>query len=289
MKIQSKSIANIYFWSFLLTFLSGYSQIDNKQDFSEKVKIVLRQVGNELLLVNLDSTSLILPVKQIEENVFFISFQEELSFEPNQLVDIVKKNIVNTNLPTNYRVQVLQCSDNEVGYSYEVNIDEEKTIIPCAGRILPKNCYYIEVKFLKNTPFNNNPLFYLVFLFVFALVLVVLYRRRKKNLNSEIQLNYSNLGNFKFYPDQNKLIRERVEITLSKKECELLEIFVANKNKVVRREELTKRVWEDNGVIVGRSLDTYISKLRKKLQEDKAVKLVNVHGVGYKLEVNKVE
>jgi DNA-binding response OmpR family regulator len=46
-----------------------------------------------------------------------------------------------------------------------------------------------------------------------------------------------------------------------------------------------KRVWEDNGVFVGRSLDTYISKLRKKLLADDAIKLTNIHGVGYKLEI----
>jgi DNA-binding response OmpR family regulator len=76
------------------------------------------------------------------------------------------------------------------------------------------------------------------------------------------------------------------EITLSKKECELLEILVENKNKVVKREVLTKKVWEDNGVFVGRSLDTYISKLRKKLIVDDSIQLINIHGIGYKLEVN---
>jgi DNA-binding response OmpR family regulator len=80
-------------------------------------------------------------------------------------------------------------------------------------------------------------------------------------------------------------MQKAIEIALSKKECELLEIFVANANQVVKREELTKKVWEDNGVIVGRSLDTYISKLRKKLQKDNSIKLTNVHGVGYKLEI----
>ena len=95
------------------------------------------------------------------------------------------------------------------------------------------------------------------------------------------------LGSFIFYPEQNKLMQKAKEITLSKKECELLEIFVANENLVVKREDLTKQVWEDNGVIVGRSLDTYISKLRKKLQEDTSIKLTNIHGVGYKLEVKR--
>jgi DNA-binding winged helix-turn-helix (wHTH) protein len=46
-----------------------------------------------------------------------------------------------------------------------------------------------------------------------------------------------------------------------------------------------KRVWEDNGVFVGRSLDTFISRLRKILKPDSTIQLTNVHGVGYKLEI----
>ena len=75
------------------------------------------------------------------------------------------------------------------------------------------------------------------------------------------------------------------EISLSKKECELLAIFVVQPNSIIKRDELTKRVWEDQGVFVGRSLDTYISKLRKILKDDASLKLTNVHGVGYKLEM----
>ena len=81
------------------------------------------------------------------------------------------------------------------------------------------------------------------------------------------------------------MVKAAVEISLSKKECELLAIFIEKPNQIIKREELMKKVWEDNGVIVGRSLDTYISKLRKKLQDDTSIKLTNVHGVGYKLEV----
>ena len=81
-------------------------------------------------------------------------------------------------------------------------------------------------------------------------------------------------------------MQQATEINLSKKECELLAIFVVNPNQIIKRDELTKRVWEDHGVFVGRSLDTYISKLRKKLKDDKTIKFTNVHGVGYKLEVS---
>ena len=65
----------------------------------------------------------------------------------------------------------------------------------------------------------------------------------------------------------------------------MLTIFIAQPNQIIKRDELTKKVWEDNGVFVGRSLDTYISKLRIKLKADESVKLINVHGVGYKLEI----
>jgi DNA-binding response OmpR family regulator len=74
------------------------------------------------------------------------------------------------------------------------------------------------------------------------------------------------------------------KIAITRKECELLVIFAANLNQIVTREELTKKVWEDNNVFVGRSLDTFISRLRGKLKSDDSIKISNVHGVGYKME-----
>ena len=102
---------------------------------------------------------------------------------------------------------------------------------------------------------------------------------------NEDDSNCKKIGEFKFYPEQNKLIIQPTEIALSKKECELLKILIEKPNQIVKRDELTKRVWEDHGVVVGRSLDTYISKLRKKLKADNSIKITNVHGVGYKLEI----
>ena len=201
------------------------------------------------------------------------------------MVLIVKSSFDKAEFSKNYRVEVFRCSDNEVGYSYEINELKEKTIIPCAGRVLPKNCYTVKVKFLKSNS-TNNRLFYI---FV-PLILGIIYNRFKTNkeeisIIEENNKDHSQFGSFQFYPNQNKLIKEAKEIALSKKECELLEIFVANPNQIIKREELTKKVWEDNGVFVGRSLDTYISKLRKKLKEDDSIKLINIHGVGYKLEI----
>lgn len=267
-------------------FLNFSSSKNETEDFSEKVKVALREVGNQLLLAQKDSTSLVLPIKEITVNKYAISFEKELSFQPNILVNIVKSVFNKSSLSTNYRVEVIRCLDKEVAYSYEINELEEQTIIPCAGRELPINCYQIELRFLKKSSSNNSWLLYIFIPLILGILYRLFFNNQENDKVEEVSTkNHTVLGSFQFYPEQNKLVKKASEIPLSKKECELLEIFVANPNQTIKREELTKKVWEDNGVFVGRSLDTYISKLRKKLQEDKNIKLTNIHGVGYKLEI----
>jgi len=259
-------------------------------DFSEKVKISLRAVGNDLLLAHNDSTSLVLPVVEIAPNTYRLSFQNDLGFEPGQLIAAVTASFKKSSLPEFYRVEVIQCSDKEVAHSYQMSATKETTIIPCGQRKLPESCYIIEVKFttIEASFFGQYGLGLIIVFSVFIFVLLLLSNRKKKLATAALKEegSFATLGSFKFYPEQNKLVKEAVEIGLSKKECELLALFIENPNQIIKRDELTKRVWEDNGVIVGRSLDTYISKLRKKLQGDDSLKLTNVHGVGYKLEIH---
>ena len=254
---------------------------------SENVKVILRDVGHQLLLSNKDSTSLVLPVTELDKSKYRISFQNKLAIKPGNLVSIIQKNFKKTSLSSHYLVEVINCTTHEVAYSYKVKNTEENNIIPCNGRVLEENCYTIEISFKdqKTTESNQMILFVLVIV-VFMIITFLFYSRRKAPHFKTSNDQHTALGKFKFYPEQNKLVKEAVEIRLSKKECELLSIFIAKPNQIIKREELTKRVWEDNGVIVGRSLDTYISKLRKKLKEDTSIKLTNIHGVGYKLEVD---
>ena len=283
--MKIKAIKTSFSFLFFVLILSC-SGIENDK-FSERVKISFREVGNQLLLSNQDSTSLILPVIALKQSKYRLSFQEELSFEPSNLVSLMQTNFKKANLPRHYLVEVIQCADNEVAYSYEMSIDEENTIIPCISRDLPLNCYHIEVRFTKRVAslISGKTILYIGVLIGAVLLVFFAYRREKTLKNKTPNKDYIKIGSFQFYENENKLIKEAIEIALSKKECELLAIFVANPNQIITRDELTKRVWEDNGVIVGRSLDTFISKLRKKLSADNSINIENVHGVGYKLVV----
>jgi hypothetical protein len=258
-----------------------------ENDNSERTKVALRAVGNELLLSNGDSTSVVLPVMALEDNSYEISFENPLAFDPTALNHAMSETFDRAGLSKTYLVEVLQCSDGEVAYSYEIRRNKENNLIPCGGRLVPENCYTIQVHFSNQKIAAATSIWFyiLVFLVIAFLAFVffsryVAWNRGKRTDEAMI------LGRFRFFPEQNVLLKEAEEITLSRKECELLTIFVAHPNQVVKREDLTKKVWEDNGVIVGRSLDTYISKLRKKLQDDDTIKITNIHGVGYKLEIS---
>ncbi|MCB0442933.1 MAG: response regulator transcription factor, partial [Flavobacterium sp.] len=258
------------------------------ENFSELVKIALRDVGNKLLLANQDSTSLILPVKKLEESKYQLSFEKELAIYPDTLVQIVEESFQKANLPSHYQIEVKQCSDLEVAYSYLKNTTFEKNIIPCSGRNMPQKCYAVEVDFLEKNTTSTTKIIWIVLLLTSVLAAFVFYPKRKRiKQPSASNENGISLGKFQFYPEENKLKVKTIEISLSKKEVELLSLFIENPNKIIKREELSKKVWEDHGVFVGRSLDTYISKLRKKLSDDDSIKLTNVHGIGYMLEIKE--
>jgi len=279
-------LKNIFVLLILLCVLSCTKPSDSS--FSETIKVSLREVGHQLLLNNLDSTSVVKPIIEIDNDKYQISFENKLEIHPDSLVNIIKNILSKASLPQQYLVEVIQCKDLEVAYSYKVMESVDEGIIPCRSRKLKKECYTVTVWF-TNLPINKGEnYFLLIFITGIVFLLIVSFLFFKKKQHSKIQENDSNftsIGRYRFYPEQNKLTKEAIEINLSKKECELLAIFIAQPNQIIKRDELAKRVWEDNGVIVGRSLDTYISKLRKKLKEDDTIKLTNIHGVGYKLEM----
>ena len=288
-EIMSRKTIYSFITLIILLFLTRIltASGENNDAFSKRVKVTLRDVGHQLLHANNDSTSLILPIVKIEKATYKLSFQKQLSFEPSNLVRIVKNSFKKASFPEHYLVEVIQCTDHEVAYSYEMKYSEEKAIIPCKGRLLPQNCYTIVVKFIDKTTSSHIRLYLYIVIFISFLILQFFFFKKKPvKIIEDNNLAYASIGSFKFYPEQNKLVKEAEEISLSKKECELLSIFIENLNQIIKRDELMKRVWEDHGVFVGRSLDTYISKLRKKLKDDSAIKLTNVHGVGYKLEVS---
>ena len=92
------------------------------------------------------------------------------------------------------------------------------------------------------------------------------------------------LGKFLFEVKGQRLLLGSEVISLTDKECKILELLKKNFGEMIPRETLMQEVWINEGVITGRSLDMFVSKLRKKLSRDPELRITNIHGKGYRLE-----
>ena len=95
------------------------------------------------------------------------------------------------------------------------------------------------------------------------------------------------IGDYTFDVENYSLTHNNLEKVLTKKEAQILRILYKFKNQVAPRELILNGVWGHDDYFVGRSLDVFITKLRKYLKEDEKISINNVHGIGFKLEVAK--
>ncbi len=95
------------------------------------------------------------------------------------------------------------------------------------------------------------------------------------------------LGKLRFDRDRQLLHSRAGDRKLTSKESELLELLCAHRNEVVHRKDLLKAIWGDESYFNGRSLDVFISRIRRHLSSDPSVEIKNSHGKGYKLAVEE--
>ena len=109
---------------------------------------------------------------------------------------------------------------------------------------------------------------------------------KRVNLNSsEEVLKKVNIGNY-IYDVENQILRiKKAEKTLTKKEAQILNLLYKYKNQVITREIILKAVWGQYDCFVGRSLDVFITKLRKYFKDDPRIIISNLHGVGFKFQI----
>jgi|TARA_R110002096_G_scaffold38121_1_gene105563 DNA-binding winged helix-turn-helix (wHTH) protein len=260
-------------------------------DFAENREIRLRNVGHQILLASGDSTSRVLPIKKISENEFILVFENPFQFDPDSLVKVIHKSLgeglINKEAEDKYQVNVMECKANQIVYSYQMSNHKDKTLIPCKGRVQPKDCYNIKIRFEQNSIRASNfsvPIIFGVLTFGF---IFLFYKKSTKSNGNKNKGNsqFVVIGKFELYHSKQLLKIGNEEIPLSQKENKLLTLFASHQNEMLERDHLLKEIWEDEGVFVGRSLDMFVSKLRKKLIQDPNIQIKNIRGKGYVLQV----
>ena len=273
-------------------------------------KAALRQVGHELLLSDGDSTSRVLPIEH-DSGTYLVSFESTFAFDPGELAFIVYQSIDRSQLVQHYLVEVRSCDQQQVVHSYMFEPTSTDSIIPCKGRKLPEDCYQLFFKPLQLTPALTNYIDtattspipiqssstdsdgfnwkYGLFIGASVLMLIslVLWRfKKRKNQSINDAATTLAFGQSQLDPIRMKLTIHNNPVELTSKEADLLALLAKHINEPLTRETLLNQIWGDEGDYIGRTLDVYISKLRKKLEPDNSIKLLNIRGVGYKLVID---
>ncbi len=94
------------------------------------------------------------------------------------------------------------------------------------------------------------------------------------------------IGKMIFMPEEMKLVNGKEIIPLTQRESELLLFFCTHPNKALKREEILTHVWGKNDYFLGRSMDVFVTKLRKHLKNEPAVTIETVHNVGFRFNID---
>ena len=294
MNIKS-AIFLLLIWIFILPI---HAQEETRENIDEKLTLIaMRMIGHEVLLSFGDSTSRVLPIEK-EDGRYKISFATKFMFNPDDMITTVDQAMKKAEISNRYLVEVANCETETVIYSYRMGNSAANSIIPCRERGQPEACYHIfitllpPVKTVEPEPFNDAgfslgiPVIIGLLSISFLAFAGFIYFRRRNGEQSSEQSHYISVGEYQFDPRNLELIRGNEKTELTGKEAELLLLLYDSANTTLDRETILKNVWGDEGDYIGRTLDVFISKLRKKLAADSNVKILNIRGVGYRFVVN---
>ncbi|MEL6650052.1 MAG: winged helix-turn-helix domain-containing protein [Bacteroidota bacterium] len=263
-------------------------------DLEAHTIVALRAIGHELLLSGDDSSTRVLPIVA-EDEYYEIQFDGPFDLMPDTLIQIIAKVVGQYQIAAAYLVETIQASTGEIVHAYEVSA--RSNILPCGGRNYTRDQYVIRFRILQGplyvknaatsstTPFTTNDWMVLLAVALPMLGLILYFWQKRPPVSSED--HRLQIGQYRFDPQKMMLSLGKEEVVLTGKESELLRLLHASANTTLARERILEIVWGDEGNYVGRTLDVFISKLRKKLAADPQVSIANIRGVGYKLIVEQ--
>lgn len=260
----------------------GYTCFSQEEKHTQ---VAIRMIGHQIMLASGDSSSRVLPIEQVGNN-YKIRFESDFEFEPKRLVSLIDSLAKIHKISDHYIVEVEECISNTIIYSYEMGLTSQTNLVPCQNRLQPKACYTLSISLLDKKSeiktASSSRILEFSLLFSVAVFGTFLALRKKKKPKTEL----TDLGNFELDEKNMHLLIGSQKIELSGMEMKLLALLLKFKNETVSKEVILNTVWGDDGDYIGRTLDVFISKLRKKLAQDSNIKIINIRGVGYKLVVN---
>jgi len=242
----------------------------------EAINLALREIAHELLLQSGDSTTTIPPVQQLAGGKFSLQWQQDVDY--SQLKMQTDQTFATYGITQPYRLSLYDCQSNELmlGFFSETQSQSQ----PCAKRQAETFCYNMTFTFpalAQSTP-PSTPLHWSMSL-LFLLLGVVGTRFISKDKSEK---NTPVANHFTITADA--VVIDGKTHSLTYQEARLLQYFDEHANTPLSRTAILAAVWEDDAGKITRTLDVFVSRLRKILQECPDVQIATVHGLGYRFD-----
>ncbi len=267
---------------------------DNQQ--SEKINLALRQTAHRLLKQEGDSISMIAPIQQTAPNVYIVRLEHDFNYD--SLASFLHHSFTTYHIEDDYNVAVWDCTHTNLILGYSSIDFFKRNDIPCSGRDKNVQCINFTVSFPEAAPSNFALIpFILGGLSVLILLGMVYWFFKYKNKTETDIASQNNepidnthliiIGQSIFNTRQNTVVFNNITQKLTFREAKLLQLFCNHKQELLERDFILKHIWEDEGVLVGRSVDVFVSRLRKILKNDESLKIMNVHSRGYRFDIDE--
>ena len=274
--------------------------------FSEQVNLALRFTAHRLLSLAGDHTSAIPPVQQAEPDTWVIRMEQ--NFDYDSLPPLLRRAFALHRIEGRYNVAVVDCHTDYLTLGYLANTSQTTTDVPCGGRNQTAGCYNLRISFPDHSAVPAEAKKTWLWVEALAVLLAVygvytgfrsLKRRRAAKTPPEVQTENTpeempsgvpmlRFGQTTLDISNQKLVVRGESKDLTYREAKLLQFFCRHTGQLLSRDLILQSVWGDEGILVGRSVDVFVSRLRKLLKEDETVRIANVHGVGYRLDVRSI-
>ena len=255
----------------------------------EQVNLALRKMADGLLRQSGDEESRIAAVEQTAPMVWRVRMDQPFAYEA--LPGLLQQALDRHGITAPYEVAVRRCADDVIDLGYHQLDWLQDSLVPCSGRVFSEECHFIEVTFLATGPEQDDPTgpfpWWLWLLLGGGLATGLIFLWPGKSPREELAHDHLTVGGSALDLAGQTLTSPAGRQHLTYREAKLLAFFARHPDQVLQRDEILQQVWADEGVLVGRSLDMFVSRLRKKLAGDPTVSIVAVHGVGYRLETGR--
>jgi Transcriptional regulatory protein, C terminal len=287
----------------LYAFLGHETAVVQQQQLTQRIHLALRRTAHLLLKQAGDSTSMIAPIQQTNETSYLVKLEHTFNYD--SLPSFLQNSFDLQEITNKYDVVVWDCHQEQLLLGYSSFDFLKNKDVPCGGRDQSKGCLNFSVTFNDPSVFALNSWDLVrryggLIIVAMAVMVYFCFKYSKEQelifpsiapipvqKTDEAPLIY--IGQTIFNTHNQTLLIHHMEQKLTFQEAQLLQLFCQHKNELLERDFILKTVWGDDGVLITRSVDVFVSRLRQLLKADSSLKITNVYNRGYRFETGNVQ